>query len=126
MICQGKNISLNIEVKTANLECIDDSDLSIIISNLLDNAVESAEKSSDKFINLSLRKVNTFDILTVTNSCSEVPQFKGNSIITNKSDKSSHGFGMKIISKYAKKNNAEYEWHFDENTKTFTSILVFK
>lgn len=125
-VCQGKNISLNIEVKTANLECIDDSDLSIIISNLLDNAVESAEKSNDKFINLSLRKVNTFDILTVTNSCSEVPQFKGNSIITNKSDKSSHGFGMKIISKYAKKNNAEYEWHFDENTKTFTSILVFK
>ncbi len=125
-VCQSKNISFNIEVKTANLEYIDESDLSIIISNLLDNAVESAQKGSDKFINFSLRKVNTFDILTITNSCFEVPQLKVNSIITNKSDKLSHGFGMKIISKYAKKNNAEYEWHFDENAKTFTSTLVFK
>lgn len=125
-ICNNKNISFNIEVKTANLDYIDESDLSILVCNILDNAVESAEKSKEKFINFSLRRVNSFDVLSVSNSCFNKPVVKDNGVVTNKSDKSSHGFGMKIISKYAKKNNAEYEWSFNNVSNTFTSTLVFK
>ena len=125
-VCSNKNISFNIEVKTANLDYVDDSDLSILICNLLDNAVESAEQSAEKSIVFSLRRVNTFDVLNVINSCDTEPIIKGKTIKTSKKDKSTHGYGIKIISKYAKKNNAEYEWHYDSETKKFNSTLIFK
>ena len=125
-VCSSKNISFNIEVKTANLDYIDDSDLSILVCNLLDNAVESAEQSAEKSIVFSLRRVNTFDVLNVINSCDAEPEIKGKIIKTSKKDKSAHGYGIKIISKYAKKNNAEYEWHYDSKAKKFNSTLIFK
>lgn len=125
-VCNSKRISFNIEVKTANLDYVDDSDLSILICNLLDNAVESAEQSAEKSIVFSLRRVNTFDVLNVINSCDTEPIIKGKTIKTSKKDKSTHGYGIKIISKYAKKNNAEYEWHYDSETKKFNSTLIFK
>lgn len=125
-VCSSKNICFNIEVKTANLDYIDDSDLSILVCNLLDNAVESAEQSAEKSIVFSLRRVNTFDVLNVINSCDTEPEIKGKIIKTSKKDKSAHGYGIKIISKYAKKNNAEYEWHYDNEAKKFNSTLIFK
>ena len=125
-VCGSKNISFNIEVKTANLDYIDDSDLSILVCNLLDNAVESAEQSAEKSIIFSLRRVNTFDVLNVINSCDTEPEIKGKIIKTSKKDKSAHGYGIKIISKYAKKNNAEYEWYYDNEAKKFNSTLIFK
>ena len=125
-VCGSKNISFNIEVKTANLDYIDDSDLSILVCNLLDNAVESAEQSAEKSIVFSLRRVNTFDVLNVINSCDTEPEIIGKIIRTSKKDKSAHGYGIKIISKYAKKNNAEYEWHYDNEAKKFNSTLIFK
>lgn len=125
-VCNSKRISFNIEVKTANLDYVDDSDLSILICNLLDNAVESAERSIQKSIIFSLRRVNTFDVLNVINSCDTEPVIKSKTIKTSKEDKSAHGYGIKIISKYAKKNNAEYEWHYDNQAKKFNSTLIFK
>lgn len=125
-VCNSKRISFNIEVKTANLDYVDDSDLSILICNLLDNAVESAEQSAEKSIVFSLRRVNTFDVLNVINACDTEPIIKGKTIKTSKKDKSTHGYGIKIISKYAKKNNAEYEWHYDSEAKKFNSTLIFK
>lgn len=125
-VCSSKNICFNIEVKTANLDYIDDSDLSILVCNLLDNAVESAEHSAEKSIVFSLRRVNTFDVLNVINSCDTEPVIKGKIIKTSKEDKSAHGYGIKIISKYAKKNNTEYEWHYDSDSNKFNSTLIFK
>lgn len=115
--CSADGVEFNTEVKTANLDYIDDSDLSIIICNLLDNAVQAAAKSTAKQVALSLRRVNNFDVLTVTNSCDAEPQTKDGKIITSKRDKTSHGYGMRLIEKYARKNNAEYEWHYDNDKK---------
>lgn len=59
-------------------------------------------------------------------TCDIAPSIDGKKIITSKADKSAHGYGMKIISKYAKENNAEYEWHYDNKSSTFHSTLMFK
>ena len=124
--CSANEIEFNAEVKTANLNYIDDSDLSIIICNLLDNAVQAASKSNAKQISLSLRRVNNFDVLTVTNSCDTEPQSANGKIATSKKDKTSHGYGMRLIEKYARKNNAEYEWHYENDKNIFVSTLIFK
>ena len=44
-LCENKSIAISFSVKTANLSDIDNTDLSTILNNALDNAVQSAERS---------------------------------------------------------------------------------
>lgn len=125
-LCNNNNIKLNIEVRTANLDHIPESDLSMIINNLMDNAFESAKQSKEKFIDFSLIRVNNFDILKVSNSCDVPPINKAHKLLTTKKSKSEHGFGIRIIEKYAKKNNAEYEWQYETDKKIFVTTIIFK
>ena len=125
-LCNNNNIKLNIEVRTANLDYIPESDLSMIINNLMDNAFESAKQSKEKFIDFSLIRVNNFDILKVSNSCDVPPINKAHKLLTTKKSKSEHGFGTRIIEKYAKKNNAEYEWQYETDKKIFVTTIIFK
>lgn len=125
VLCKNNNIHFNIEVRTANLTYISDADLSILINNLMDNALESAKNSSEKVIDFSIRSVNNFDVLNISNSCEHEPPHHGQKLLTTKDSKELHGFGTKIIKKYAKKVNAKYEWFYDENTKRFNSTIVF-
>lgn len=125
-LCNNNNIKLNIEVRTANLDYVPDSDLSMIINNLMDNAFESAKQSREKVIDFSLIRVNNFDILKVSNSCDTPPIDKAHKLLTTKKSKAEHGFGTRIIEKYAKKNNAEYEWLYENDKKLFIATIIFK
>lgn len=49
-LCEKKNIKFSVDVKTANLAYVSDSDLSTLMNNLLDNAVEAAEQADERFI----------------------------------------------------------------------------
>lgn len=125
VLCKKTNVYLNIEVRTANLTYIPDADLSILINNLMDNALESAKNSSEKIIDFSLRSVNNFDVLNISNSCDHEPPHRGQNLLTTKDSKELHGFGTKIIKKYAKKVNAKYEWFYDKKAKRFNSTIIF-
>lgn len=125
-LCNSNNIKLNIEVRTANLDYVPDSDLSMIVNNLMDNAFESAKQSKEKVIDFSLIRVNNFDILKVSNSCDTPPIDKAHKLLTTKKSKAEHGFGTRIIEKYAKKNNAEYDWLYEDDKKQFITTIIFK
>lgn len=125
-LCINSSVKLSIEVRTANLDYIPESDLSMIINNLMDNAFEAAKQSDERYIEFSLICVNNFDILKVTNSCDVPPIDKGHKLLTTKESKAEHGFGTRIIEKYAKKNNAEYEWLYEKDKKQFVTTIIFK
>lgn len=125
--CKSNRIKFDCEVKTANLDYIDDSELSILLNNILDNAVEAAKNSSEKYIEFSLRHINNnMDLLSVINSCDSPPKEDNGHLITTKFDTNSHGFGTKIIKKHAKKNNGKYEWFYDDTEHRFHLTILFQ
>lgn len=127
VVCSQKGIKFDYEVKTADLSYIDDSELSIMLNNILDNAVEAAENSSEKRIEFSLRHVqNNMDLLSVINSCDNAPRHNDRQLLTSKSDADKHGFGTKIIKKHVKSNNGRYEWKYDEQSKEFHLTVMFQ
>ena len=126
VLCKNNDIKFSYEVKTANLEYIDNVELSIILNNALDNAVESARESKEKIIELSLRHINNMDLLSIVNSCDIPPITQGEKLVTTKSQSKNHGFGSKIIEKHTKSNNGNYEWFYDEKEKRFHLSLLFK
>lgn len=125
-LCESKNIQFDIDVKTANLSYIDDVDLSTLMNNILDNAIEAAEKSNSKFVQLYLFSKNAmYDGLLIKNSCDFALINKDGILKTTKNNKSFHGFGTKSIKNIIKKYDAIYDWKYDEKSKIFETNIVF-
>ena len=80
-------------------------------------------------LNIEVRTANLdhiFDILKVSNSCDTPPIDNAHKLLTTKKSKAEHGLGTRIIEKYAKKNNAEYEWLYENDKKLFITTIIFK
>ncbi len=125
ILCEINNIKFITIVKTANLDFIENSDLSTLLNNLLDNALEAAKKSNEKTIELSINRKQTFDVLTCINSCDMPPVTINKNLATTKKDKKLHGYGTKSIMKIAQKYSGNYQWDYDDNLKEFTTTIVF-
>lgn len=115
LLCKDKNIKFNILSINENLSFISDYDISAILDNLLRNAIESAEKENNPYISLSLESDNIFHKIIVKNSCSEKPVEDKNNLVTTKSNKNIHGYGMKSILKALNNYNGELEWAYNNN-----------
>lgn len=126
VLCEKENVNLFCEVRTANLNYINDFELSAIINNILDNALYAAKRSKEKAIELSIRHINNMDLLSVINSCDDKPTIKNNHLITTKTDSKSHGYGMKIIENNVSKNGGTLEWSYNEFERKFHTNIFFK
>jgi len=83
---------------------IADEDIVVILSNLLNNALEACEKCNDKVLKIKFTKENEQIVISVVNS------FDGNILVingdyhTSKEDLSTHGMGIKnvkeVVDKY--------------------------
>lgn len=125
-LCEKKNIKFSVDVKTANLAYVSDSDLSTLMNNLLDNAVEAAERADERFIQVYIfSKGSMHDGLVIKNSCFVPPETENGELKTTKQNKKTHGVGTKSIRKTLKKYDAVYGWKYDENSKIFETDIVF-
>ncbi len=125
-LCEKKNIKFSVDVKTANLAYVSDSDLSTLMNNLLDNAVEAAEQADERFIQVYIfSKGSMHDGLVIKNSCAISPKAENGELKTTKQNKKTHGVGTKSIRKTLKKYDAVYGWKYDENSKIFETDIVF-
>ena len=121
--CEIKNISFSFDVCVTNLKYVKNNDLVTILSNALDNAIEATEKSSNKTINFATDHINTYDVITITNSCDTPPKIKGNDLETTKKNKINHGLGIKSIQKVLKQYNGDCQWEYDKDKKKFTLMI---
>ena len=121
--CKMKNINFSFDVYVTNLKYVKNNDLVTILSNALDNAIESAEQSSVKIVSISTDHINTYDVITIVNSCDNSPKTKGNDLVTTKKDSSIHGLGIKSIQKVLKQYNGDCQWEYNENKREFTLII---
>lgn len=115
LLCKDKNIQFSIHSLNENLSFISDYDISAILDNLLGNAIESAEKENNPYISLSLESDNVFHKIIVKNSCSKKPVEDKNNLVTTKSNKNIHGYGMKSVIKALNNYNGELEWAYKNN-----------
>lgn len=124
-ICNDKGITFDIDVITDNLVLLKGNDISSLFNNLLDNAVESAEKSQDKNITLQIsNSISSYHKISIINSCDIPPKSTNGSLITSKKNKEIHGFGTKSIHQTLKKYNGEMQWEYDEERKSFKAIVL--
>lgn len=125
-ICREKEITFETDIMSDNLKFINGYDISALFNNLLDNAVEAAAESADKFIHLEItNSLSSYHKITVINNCDIEPKSKKGKLITTKHNKDTHGFGTKSIRKIVKKYNGELQWEYDNANKQFKLVILF-
>lgn len=123
-ICEMKGIHFDVDVRTSNLSQIESVDLSALLNNLLDNAVEAAQGSEQRQIHFKAAKHTAYyDKITIINSCAVAPKEGKRGLITAKPDKALHGIGLKSVRKIVKKYNGVYQWQYDAAQKCFTTTV---
>ena len=74
-------------------------DLTTILGNLLDNALEAAKTAPEnlRFLNLTIRRINAMLIIKVENGYGSTPVQENGKMLTSKKDKAFHGWGLKSV-----------------------------
>ena len=106
LYCQNKGIGFTCVADGTLLNFMAEMDISALFGNILDNAIEGAEKIPEKekrLIHLSVAEQKSFLRIRVENYCEEKIVFKNGIPQTTKKDKRFHGFGMKSIQSTVKK-----------------------
>lgn len=103
---------------------VDHYDLSVILGNLLDNAMEACEKISDleaRHIEVDILTTDAGFMIHVANSAKQgVPDMDG---ITDKEDKQKHGYGISNIRAVVEKYDGIFQMERKEASFEATVIL---
>lgn len=126
--CSAKNISFFCDVRAGSVSFMDATSITALFGNLLSNAVEAAEKSEGKMVELSvIKNVEQNNVLiSAVNSCDEAPlkDASGN-LITRKDSSEGHGYGTKSIARVVTKYGGRKELQYDETAREFHFIILF-
>ena len=131
LFCREKGIDFNCSVDNVDLSFIRVSDLYALLGNAIDNAIEYTTKQTDeklRSISLRISKNNNFVGIQISNPLSyednnKLSNIDGSDIITTKSDKLNHGFGLKSIEYLSQKYNGNMEYFAYDGV--FTLQIIF-
>lgn len=114
---------LQYRVEAASDQVIDPRDLTIILGNLLDNAITAVTSVSNKTIHFLYRETKGRIILSISNSYDGTVIMKNQKIISRKKDTRIHGYGLKNIEKTVDKYNGTVKILHDDNMFTVKLLL---
>lgn len=107
---------------------IEPVDLCAIITNLLDNAIDGAEKCPeyiDKKIDITIRRIHQFVLIRIINSSVTPPVQYNGQLITSKKDKQKHGWGIKSVVSTAEKYNGTVEYNYADFMFSVSVMLFY-
>lgn len=108
---QADNLGVELELIVSKEKIgMDDQDLCALVGNLLDNAIEAAGKSEEKYVFFSLQQREKEIIIKCENSYVMLPKVKKDgTFFTTKKDKQQHGIGTKVIKEIVEKYHGTQE-----------------
>lgn len=125
--CVNKNINFYINPIMSKLNFLKEIDTVSIFSNLINNAIESCEKSTQKNIYLDIYTVNGIYVaIKLTNNSDCKPIVFNQKLKTNKRNKDMHGIGMNSILKAIKNYEGDMNWKYNNEKNTFTITIIIK
>lgn len=112
-----KKIYFNLDIKVPpNME-VEDFDITIILGNLLDNAIQAVDKIEDKKINISIKYDKGRLLIKVSNKFNDFLVYNNGELVSTKKDKENHGLGIKNIKDVLDKYKGEI------NFSTYDSLF---
>lgn len=125
-VCEQSGIKMNVDIRNARFEFMSEPDITALLDNMLENAVEAARYAENKFIDFSIfMRKNRYLSIIVTNSVKDKITIVNDRIASSKKSDGIHGTGLKSMRKVIKKYEGEIYMNFNEDDMSFTSNIVF-
>lgn len=98
-LAEQERIKTKVNIEYPHNTNIRSVDLTTILGNLLDNALEAVQTAPNdlRFLNLTIRRINAMLIIKVENGYGNAPKREGGKLLTLKTDKAFHGWGLKSV-----------------------------
>ncbi|GLB26033.1 hypothetical protein LXJ15735_22740 [Lacrimispora xylanolytica] len=128
-VIKAKEVSVELSIfveKFLKIDFISDADLISMMGNLIDNAIEAAEKCNkgNRLVDVKLfMGTNYFLVLHIENSYSIMALKEGNRLLSTKSDPKHHGLGIGIVNSLAEKYGGSLNLEEREN-KFITTLTI--
>lgn len=137
---ERKGIPYEINAEYPKDTNIASNDMCTILSNLLDNAIEAAEKlrlfrkdkpaereeGAQEPVSLTLRRIKGFLMIQITNPCMGVGGKNGMILRTTKEDHEIHGWGLKSVVSVVEKYNGIFNYENENGIFTVTVMIFFE
>lgn len=109
LIFKERNIEFSCMVEGKMMTHMSSADVYALMGNALDNALERVmkEKEDERVISLQIRHHNDMMLIHLENRCSRLLKFENGMPVTEKKDKTRHGFGIKSMRYIVEKYNGE-------------------
>lgn len=108
--CKLKNIVVSLKTDDTTPSC-ESADLCILLSNLLDNAIEASTKVSEPKIEITLSKKKDYYTILVKNRIENSVLKNNASLKTTKKDKRLHGIGIQSIKEIVHRYHGMMEYY---------------
>jgi sensor histidine kinase regulating citrate/malate metabolism len=120
--CDKEGIKLDISI-TCNISEKYEFDISVVLANLLDNAIEAEIKSGGGRIYVNMSNYKGMYYITVQNHIVKSVLAENPELETTKKNKALHGLGIKSVKKQVENMDGVYRC-FEEDGRFITSIAL--
>lgn len=128
--CDDRHITFIADIRSGTINFLSDTELTSLYCNLLENAIEATGNIQNPYIeiNTTKRENTSFVVITVINSCLINPFSNAHDgkLITHKSEKGKHGYGLKSIQKIVNTHHGNMQMYYNNDSLTFHTIITLK
>ena len=114
-ICNQKNIFMLVSIMEKSLTDMNAVDIGVLFGNLLDNAIEAADKTESRRISVEVQKEGEYLSIIVKNSIEKSVLENNNNLETSKKNKTMHGIGIKSVKAIVKKYDGMLQFYEEQN-----------
>lgn len=127
-LARQTHINLKINIEFPRHTNIRSADLTAILGNLLDNALEAAETVTDdlRFIHLTIRRINNMLLIKAENGCGAAPLLESGEFQTSKPDRGLHGWGLKSARAAVERYDGMLEVSYNNNVFQAVATLSYQ
>ena len=118
-----QGIEYSIDVSLEQVLPLTDTELSSLLSNLLNNALEASAQVSEPWINVRIYPTRWYLCFSVSNRADIMALRENPQLLTTKNDPEAHGFGLNVIREIAEKHDGRASFSMEEDG-IFTSRVM--
>lgn len=122
----AKNVELQFDYQpNIQISHITETDLCMILGNLLENAIAAAADSDQRQVRCCLHRKNPYmNLICITNSCDNAPGFAEGLPKRLQEQEAAHGYGVKIVQRKVHQYKGNCLFRYDEAEKQFTASIL--
>ena len=118
----AKNIDFRVQLDDLSPVKLPDDALVVVLANVIDNAIEAADKVTDerkRKISLKIKVSDDVTFLSIENYTESPVVIKNNRVVTSKGDRVKHGYGLLNVSSIVAQYGGFYTLSYDEGQSLF-------